>query len=51
MRLMIFIMEVWSGLCKLTTYQLLDPLMSFGPIQRGPTYTAVKNIYYIKFNY
>ena len=22
MRLMIFIMEVWSGLCKLTTYQL-----------------------------
>ena len=36
MRLMIFIMVVWSGLCKLTTYQLLNALMSFGPTQRGP---------------
>ena len=37
MRLMIFIADVWSGLCKLTTYQLLNALMSFGPTQRGPT--------------
>ena len=34
---MIFITEVWSGLCKLTTYQLLNALMSFGPTQHGPT--------------
>ena len=28
---------MWSGLCKLTTYQLLNALMSFGPTQRSPT--------------
>ena len=33
MRLMIFITQVWSGLCKLTAYQLLNVLMSFGPTQ------------------
>ena len=31
--IMIFIKEVWSGLCKLTTYQLLNTLRSFGPTQ------------------
>ena len=37
MHLFIFITEVWSGLCKLTTYQLLNALMSFGPTQHRPT--------------
>ena len=26
---------VWFGLCKLTTYQLMNVLMSFGPTQCG----------------
>ena len=30
---MIFITEVWLGLCKLITYLLLKALMSFGPTQ------------------
>ena len=34
---MIFKMEVWFGLCKLTTYQLVNVnvLSSFGPTQHG----------------
>ena len=33
---MIFIKEVWQGF-KLTTYQLLNALMSFDPTQHSPT--------------
>ena len=40
---MIFTMEVWFGLCKLTTYQLVNALTSFGSTQRGPTLV----VYYI----
>ena len=34
--IMIFITKVWLGLCKLTTYQHLNTLRSFGPTQRRP---------------
>ena len=33
---MIFTTEVWFGLCKLITYQLVKLLTSFVPTQRGP---------------
>ena len=47
---MIFITEVWSGLCKLTTYNLLNALMSFGPTQRGPTLVVLLIQYFGTLN-
>ena len=34
---MTFTTEMWFGLCKLITYQLVKLLTSFVPTQRGPT--------------
>ena len=36
--IMIFTTEEWFGLYKLTTYQLVNALTSFGPTQCGPLY-------------
>ena len=46
---MIFKTEVWFGLCKkLTTYQLVNILMSFGPTHRAALVSNVTVIYTIK---
>ena len=39
--IMIFITEVWSGLCKTDHLSVLKPLRSFGPTQRGPTLVSI----------